>query len=84
MLKLNYFLKYFLILFCYVLFSSTSIAKDKHTFTLKELGLDTKEQERKKRNDKFLECMMSKIKPKSTDAHKSVVEEYCWNKVKKR
>ena len=47
-------------------------------------GLDDEENElSQKQEDEFHECMINKIKPISTDAHKSVVKEYCKNKVYK-
>ncbi len=78
------FNKYFFILLSLMALSFAVEAKDNYTFTLKELGLDTEEQEKKKKKNEFLECMMSKIKPESTESHKSVIEEYCVNKVYKK
>ena len=92
MLKLKYVFKFILTLLFILSLSNTSLGKEKSSLDLLlnisshyfDEDEDTEKVERQNREDKFQECMISKIKPESTDAHKSVVEEYCWNKVKKR
>ena len=85
MLKLKYVFKFILTLLFILSLSNTSLGKEKSSLDLFfDDDKDTEKVERQNREDKFQECMISKIKPESTEAHKSVVEEYCWNKVKKR
>ena len=86
MLKFNYFFKFLLTYFFVISLANTSLAKDKEDIfsMFKKAEEEIENKKRQKREDKFQECMISKIKPESTEAHKSVVEEYCWNKVKKR
>jgi len=72
----------FLLLFLFS-FNSISIAKDNLKFLDKyEDENIKKEKEREKRNA-YLECVITNIKPESTDAHVSVVKDYCKNKVYK-
>ena len=85
MLKLKYIYKFILTLLFILSFSNTSLGKEKSALDLLfDDDKDTEKVEQQKRVDKFHECMISKIKPESTESHKSVVEVYCWNKVKKR
>ena len=72
----------FLLLFLFS-FHSVSIAKDNLQFLDKYDDENIRKEKEQKKRNAYLECMIKKIKPKSTDAHKSVVKEYCKNKVYK-
>ena len=72
----------FLLLFLFS-FHSVSFAKDNLKFLDKYEDENIKKEKEQKKRNAYLECMINKIKPESTDAHKSVVKEYCKNKVYK-
>lgn len=86
MLKLKYVFKFILTFLFIFSLSNISLGKEKSAIDLlfEDDDKETEKVEQQKRVDKFHECMISKIKPESTESHKSVVEVYCWNKVKKR
>ena len=61
--------------------SLSSFAKDDLNFLDKYEEKEKLKKDKQIKKNKYLDCMINKIKPETTEAHKSVVKQYCQNKV---